>query len=122
MAVLSTTGMEPEEVSIREKIRPFATMLEYAPPEPNDTTTGLITFTFAPSDREKTRHVELSILASFGFVRAILAKVVVFKLVEQGEGGSYFVGAQVYYCSLVLMDQLTRPRLAVMNSGLMGKR
>lgn len=89
--------MEPEEVAIREKIRPYANMLEYAPPEPNDTTTGSITFTFAPSSREKTKHVELSILASFGFVRAILAKVVIFKLVDQSnEDDSCFVAAQVH--------------------------
>ena len=88
--------MEPEEVAIREKIRPYATMLEYAPPEPNDAITGSITFTFAPSSRARTKYVELSILASLGFVRAILAKVVIFRLVGDDDGdGSYFVGAQV---------------------------
>lgn len=96
MAIMATTGMEPEEVAIRTKINTYATMLEYAPPEPADIVPGTISYNF--NDKESpVQHVELKILASLGFVRAILAKVVIFQVISEDvpESGSFYVAAQV---------------------------
>jgi hypothetical protein len=105
MAVLSTTGMEPEEVAIREKIRSYAPMLDYAPPEPTDLVPGTISFSF--KNPEETQQVELNILASFGFVRAILAKIVVFKVTMKDHNKpSFFVAAQVLFSHYIALVSL----------------
>lgn len=101
MSVLATTGMEPEEVAIRNKISSYTTMVEYAPPEPADVVPGTICYTFK-DNQTPPQHVELKILVALGFVRAILAKVVLFQVVSKDspESGSYYVAAQVIFNSL----------------------
>lgn len=98
MAIMATTGMEPEEVAIRNKINSYATMVEYAPPEPIDVVPGTISYTFNNHQSPK-QQVELKILTSLGFVRAILAKIVLFEVVSKDvpESGSFYVAAQVIF-------------------------
>ena len=48
--------MEPEEVAIREKIRSYASMVEYAPPEPTDTNPGFITFSYNGAKYDRKRR------------------------------------------------------------------
>lgn len=102
VAIMATTGMEPEEVAIRQKIQNYANMVEFAPPEPADTIPGLISFSFprssSSSELQGAEKVEIKILASFGFVRSLLAKIVVLQVVSKDDEDAesqYYVAAQV---------------------------
>lgn len=63
----------------------YAKLGEYAPPEPNDTTPGLISYKLG------TETILLKVLVSFGFWRNLLAKAVLF---QENDSDNYYLAVQ----------------------------
>jgi magnesium-transporting ATPase (P-type) len=85
LAVYSTTGMEPEEIAIRNRIEKHSSLEFYDPPDIADVESGSICYTINGRIRELVVHV------SFGFQRNLISKSVIF---QDTETGKYYVGVQ----------------------------
>jgi magnesium-transporting ATPase (P-type) len=83
--IYSTTGIEPEEISIRKMMESYAELLQFEPPDPHEVTPGKITF----KTKNDGKTHQLNILINFGFWRSLISKSCLFEMNNQ-----YFIGVQ----------------------------
>jgi magnesium-transporting ATPase (P-type) len=87
MTVFSITEDEPEEKAIRERVSAIAQRQHYHPLDTGDTQPGSVTFTTTTDNVTQ----ELTILASFGFIRDLRCKAVLFYDIRSDR---YYIGIQ----------------------------
>jgi magnesium-transporting ATPase (P-type) len=87
IAIMSTTGMEPEERALAHKIRHHAKIKNMELPEPDDDLFGEISY---HNEKHKSLHT-LKIHIAFGFWRNFLAK---FSLCENLNSGKFYMAVQ----------------------------
>lgn len=85
LAIFATTGMEPEEEAMRHNLSPYAVLKQYAPPDPDERTSGIITFESIADQKLHSIHVHVA----FGFIRKLLCKSVLLEYES-----AYYVAVQ----------------------------
>jgi magnesium-transporting ATPase (P-type) len=82
LAIFSTTGIEPEEISIREIVKRNAELVTYEPPDPNEKTSGNIKF-----KTDKIHNIKVHV--NFGFWRTLISKSCLFEYEDK-----FYIGVQ----------------------------
>eukprot|EP01080_Neovahlkampfia_damariscottae_P000964 gene964-9871_t len=85
LAIFSNTGIEPEEISIRNILKPFAKLIAYEAPDSNEKLSGSIKF----QTLDDSKIHNLIIHVNFGFCRSLISKSCLFEYDEK-----FYIGTQ----------------------------